>query len=63
MFGTAGKSPTGEVADSISGGGFSDYWPMPSWQHAAVEKYLSIATNLPPQAVRVSLYCRADSLS
>ena len=52
MFGTPGQSPTGEVADSISGGGFSDYWPMPSWQHNAVQQYLSVATNIPAQQVR-----------
>jgi tripeptidyl-peptidase-1 len=45
--GTAGQTPTGEVVDFISGGGFSDYWPTPSWQTSAVATYLSTATGLP----------------
>ena len=52
MFGTPGQAPTGESADSISGGGFSDYWPMPKWQEPAVKQYLAVATNLPDQKVR-----------
>ena len=31
-----------EQAVSFSSGGFSDTWPRPSWQDAAVSKYLSI---------------------
>lgn len=33
-------SPGGESAVGLSSGGFSDYWPMPSWQQSAVQKYL-----------------------
>jgi len=45
--GTPGHTPTGEVTDSISGGGFSDYWPTPSWQAAATKAYMS-QSGLPP---------------
>lgn len=37
--GTAGAEPTGEVVDSISGGGFTDYWETPEWQKDAVKAY------------------------
>jgi len=46
--GTPGKTPTGEVTDSISGGGFSDYWVTPSWQTAAVTAYMAMS-GLPPK--------------
>ncbi len=46
--GTAGATPTGESTDSISGGGFSDYWPQPAYQKAAVAYYLANAQQLPP---------------
>jgi tripeptidyl-peptidase I len=42
------KSVIGEEsAWSCGGGGFSDTFPMPSWQSAAVQNYLSSAANLP----------------
>jgi len=44
--GTTG-SPT-ERAASLSGGGFSNYWDRPDYQKAAVDKYMSTATGLPP---------------
>jgi hypothetical protein len=47
--GTPGKYPTGEVADSISGGGFSNLWPAPAYQQAAIKNYLATASNIPPQ--------------
>jgi tripeptidyl-peptidase-1 len=34
-------SPGSESAIGLSSGGFSDYWPMPSWQKTAVAGYLS----------------------
>jgi len=34
--------------DSISSGGFSNYFGQPSWQTAAVKKYLATNKNLPP---------------
>jgi tripeptidyl-peptidase-1 len=45
--GIAGATPTEEVVDFISGGGFSDYWAAPSWQQAAISQYLSTAKGLP----------------
>jgi len=40
-----------QTADSISSGGFSDYFSMPSYQRGAVTKYISQnANNLPPQS-------------
>jgi len=38
--GTSGSTPTGEVTDLISGGGFSDLWPRPSYQDEAVANYI-----------------------
>jgi len=49
--GTPGATPTGEELDFISGGGFSDYWPTPSWQATAVKTYLSTASGLPSPSV------------
>ncbi len=49
--GKAGAEPTGETADSISGGGFSDYWStVPEWQKDAVAAYQSAcaANKCPP---------------
>jgi len=37
--GTPGRTPTGEVAAPISGGGFSNYFTRPSFQDAAVLGY------------------------
>ena len=36
-----------EVAASLSGGGFSNYWPRPSYQEDAVKHYFSVAQGLP----------------
>ncbi|XP_041668933.1 tripeptidyl-peptidase 1 [Cheilinus undulatus] len=51
--GTSFKNPfkiTYEVADYISGGGFSNVFKMPDYQVSAVEAYLkSAAATLPPQ--------------
>jgi tripeptidyl-peptidase-1 len=47
--GNPGSVPTGETADGISGGGFSDYWPQPAWQSDAVAYYLKNAPALPGQ--------------
>jgi len=39
-----------ETAASFSSGGFSNYWPSPSYQTAAVKQYLTVyGTNIPPQ--------------
>jgi len=45
--GTAGATPTGEIADYISGGGFSTFFPRPAYQDAAVEYYLKNQPKLP----------------
>ncbi|XP_054829079.1 tripeptidyl-peptidase 1 [Eublepharis macularius] len=39
-----------EVTDYISGGGFSNVFPMPSYQTAAVKRFLSTAPKLPPSS-------------
>nr|XP_056714737.1 tripeptidyl-peptidase 1 [Euleptes europaea] len=49
--GTAFEHPflvSAEVVDYISGGGFSNIFPMPSYQTAAVKEFLSAAPKLPP---------------
>ncbi|KAK2517567.1 tripeptidyl-peptidase 1 [Columba guinea] len=49
--GTSFKNPflvTAEVTDYISGGGFSNVFPMPSYQAAAVGRFLRSAAKLPP---------------
>ena len=33
-----------EVAADISGGGFSDYFPRPDYQHEAVSSFLQVET-------------------
>ncbi len=50
--GTAGSEPTGETADSISGGGFTDYWTTPDWQKDAVSNYQTncAANKCPPSS-------------
>lgn len=53
--GDAGKTPTGEYTDMISGGGFSDYFPRPAYQDAAVEKFFATNKSLPnPQYYNAS---------
>ncbi|XP_077197130.1 tripeptidyl-peptidase 1 [Paroedura picta] len=39
-----------EVVDYISGGGFSNIFPMPSYQTAAVKQFLNTAPKLPPSS-------------
>ncbi|XP_042300112.1 tripeptidyl-peptidase 1, partial [Sceloporus undulatus] len=39
-----------EISDYISGGGFSNVFPMPKFQVAAVKRFLSTATHLPPSS-------------
>ncbi|XP_030324595.1 tripeptidyl-peptidase 1 isoform X1 [Calypte anna] len=49
--GTSFKNPflvTAEVTDYISGGGFSNVFPMPQYQAAAVGRFLRSAPKLPP---------------
>jgi tripeptidyl-peptidase I len=46
--GDAGKTPTGEEADFISGGGFSTLFAQPAYAKDAVQTYLSTAAKLPP---------------
>ncbi|XP_061845816.1 tripeptidyl-peptidase 1 [Colius striatus] len=51
--GTAFKNPflvTAEVTDYISGGGFSNVFPRPSYQAAAVGRFLRSASKLPPSS-------------
>ncbi|KAJ6437164.1 5-oxoprolinase [Purpureocillium lavendulum] len=36
--GTQGQGP--EMAWNLSSGGFSEYWPRPAWQDAAISRYL-----------------------
>lgn len=43
----ADTQSAGEVAVSFSGGGFSDYFPTPEWQKAAVASYLQSTPGLP----------------
>ncbi|XP_015274465.1 PREDICTED: tripeptidyl-peptidase 1 [Gekko japonicus] len=49
--GTSFRHPflvSAEVVDYISGGGFSNVFPMPSYQTSAVKQFLSRAPKLPP---------------
>ncbi|KAM4697237.1 tripeptidyl-peptidase 1 [Discoglossus pictus] len=49
--GTSFKNPfqvTYEVTDYISGGGFSNFFPMPDYQASAVSHYLKSPVKLPP---------------
>lgn len=39
-----------EVTDYISGGGFSNVFPMPKYQTAAVKNFLSVTPKLPPSS-------------
>ncbi|XP_028581325.2 tripeptidyl-peptidase 1 [Podarcis muralis] len=39
-----------EVTDSISGGGFSNVFPMPKYQTTAVKRFLSTTSKLPPSS-------------
>ncbi|XP_053791774.1 tripeptidyl-peptidase 1 [Vidua chalybeata] len=51
--GTSFKNPflvTEEVTDYISGGGFSNIFPMPEYQAAAVGRFLRSASKLPPSS-------------
>ncbi|XP_054254723.1 tripeptidyl-peptidase 1 [Indicator indicator] len=51
--GTSFKNPflvTTEVSDYISGGGFSNVFPMPRYQAAAVSRFLRQAPKLPPSS-------------
>ncbi|XP_051647270.1 tripeptidyl-peptidase 1 isoform X2 [Manacus candei] len=51
--GTSFKNPflvTEEVTDYISGGGFSNIFPMPGYQAAAVGRFLHSASKLPPSS-------------
>uniref|UniRef100_A0A8C4V479 Tripeptidyl-peptidase 1 n=1 Tax=Falco tinnunculus TaxID=100819 RepID=A0A8C4V479_FALTI len=51
--GTSFKNPflvTAEVTDYISGGGFSNIFPMPDYQAAAVGHFLHSASKLPPSS-------------
>ncbi|KAM4797097.1 tripeptidyl-peptidase 1 [Rhinophrynus dorsalis] len=49
--GTSFKNPfkvTWEVTDYISGGGFSNVFPMPTYQVSAVSQYMKTSLKLPP---------------
>lgn len=51
--GTSFQNPfrvTNEVVDYISGGGFSNVFPQPSYQEDAVAHFLSSSPNLPPSS-------------
>lgn len=45
--GDAGKTPTGEVGDLISGGGFSQYFDRPSYQDDAVKNFFAHNKSIP----------------
>jgi len=54
---TAGPSypspgPDAEHAVGLSSGGFSSYWPMPSWQKASVATYLASGSDIPSASER-----------
>ncbi|XP_051048514.1 tripeptidyl-peptidase 1 [Phodopus roborovskii] len=51
--GTSFRNPfqiTNEVVDYISGGGFSNVFPQPSYQEEAVAKFLKSSSHLPPSS-------------
>ncbi|XP_055453407.1 tripeptidyl-peptidase 1 [Psammomys obesus] len=51
--GTSFKNPflvTNEVVDYISGGGFSNVFPRPSYQEEAVAQFLKSSSHLPPSS-------------
>lgn len=51
--GTSFQNPfrvTNEVVDYISGGGFSNVFPRPSYQEEAVKKFLSSSPHMPPSS-------------
>lgn len=51
--GTSFKNPflvTNEVVDYISGGGFSNVFPQPSYQEEAVAQFLKSSSHLPPSS-------------
>ncbi|XP_073517305.1 tripeptidyl-peptidase 1 [Phyllobates terribilis] len=51
--GTSFKNPfqvTYEVTDYISGGGFSNFFPMPDYQVSAVSKYFTSSVKMPPES-------------
>lgn len=51
--GTSFKNPfqvTYEVTDYISGGGFSNVFPMPDYQVSAVSKYFTSSVKMPPES-------------
>jgi tripeptidyl-peptidase-1 len=47
----ATTNPAAETTASFSSGGFSNYWPRPDYQAAAVARYLATAANLPPASL------------
>merc|ERR1711879_917705 len=56
--GNAWPKPGGEMAIGLSSGGFSNYWPMPDYQKAAVSKYLQ-QSGLPDKSVGYNTSGRA----
>jgi len=42
-----GTNPSGNSAASLSSGGFSNYWPRPAYQDAAVKAYMNSGVQLP----------------
>jgi len=51
--------PGSESGAGLSSGGFSSYWPMPSWQATAVGTYLTTTKDLPPSSVGYNASGRA----
>ena len=47
--GTTGSGP--EAAVGLSSGGFSNRYPTPAWQQAAVQKYIGAGGKVPPQSL------------
>lgn len=48
-----------EVVNGLSSGGFSNYWPQPSWQKAAVDTYLAANVSLPSPSFGYNVSGRA----
>ena len=51
--------PGGEEGAGLSSGGFSNYWPMPTYQKEAVGRYLKGGKNLPSPSVGYNTSGRA----
>jgi len=57
--GSAFPKPGSEEGIGLSSGGFSSYWPMPSYQSSVVKTYLATAKDLPDPSVGYNVSGRA----